>query len=433
MSPENDALFMGDDLKKAIEEFIDVYVANYKEYLGKMDIDERHLPSVYKGFPYSIEAFFHPNHSVSVLLKKSNRSRILIVEGEFEEVRSKISEKSFDFMQIFPPYTQWTEDEANRISILDADRDLASAKRLELLGGIESHMDDVKKESDNILQLNPWLDEQSKAQAEKIEKARILIQELYREIETDDHERFARYERELMEIQAFEKVEIEAIASEMEVEVETAIGEVEEQFSEIEEQFNGMEGQMSALEKEFNDLRDGLNDSFEGLRKKLQATILKIDSLESIADDDKGNDDLLDDIKELRDTDRKTNTKVRNSEKEIKELKKNTAITEEIKDTVFRDSKRIHNLNDRTTDLEKEVEKLSTSKSKKLEQEIKALVKRFDKVDKDMNQKIAKAVVFELEAQKPVVIEETSTEPGPKGSTVKKTTKKTTTKKTKKS
>ena len=172
MGPEDDMPLTDEDKKKAIESFIEVYTSTYRDYLGKKDVDERHLPLVYKGFPFVIEAYLHPNQSVTVILKKSNRSRILVVDGEFEEVRSMLSERNFDFMQTFPPYTMWTEDEAERISKLDADRDLAGSRRLELLGGIETHMDDIMKESDSILQLNPWLDEQSKAQTEKVERAR---------------------------------------------------------------------------------------------------------------------------------------------------------------------------------------------------------------------------------------------------------------------
>ena len=376
-----------EDRKKAIETFLEEYAATYREHLGAKDIDERHLPLVYKGFPFVIEAYLHPNQSVTVLLKKSNRSRILVVDGEYEDVRNMIYEKSFDFLQVFPPYTRWTTDEAQRISIVDAERDLAESRRLELLGGIEAHIEDVKKEAENILKLNPWLDEQSKAQADKMDRARELITELYREMETDETERFARYEKELLEVQAFEKAEIEAIASDMEIEVETAISEVEEQFSEIENQFNEMEGNFEELKDEITGSIDDLKSDMENIQKlkiSLIETLSKVENLEAKLDKVDGSDELLDDIKELREGDRKANTKIKNSEKAIRELKKNLVISEEIKDTVFRDSKRIHNLNERTTGLENQVQKLDTSRSKKTDNEVKALQKRLDKLDKDM-------------------------------------------------
>ncbi|MCK5038355.1 MAG: hypothetical protein KAS16_04595 [Thermoplasmata archaeon] len=437
MGPEDIMPMTDEDRKKAIETFLDEYSITYRDHLGAKDTDERHLPLVYKGFPFVIEAYLHPNHSVTVLLKKSNRSRILVVEGEFEDIRNMIYEKSFDFLQIFPPYTRWTTDEAQRMAIVDAERDLTESRRLELISGIEMHIDDVKKEAENILKLNPWLDEQSKAQAEKMIKARELITELYREMETDETERFARYEKELMDIQAFERVEIEAIASEMEVEVETAVGEMEEQFSEIENQFNEIEGN-------FEELKDNVNDSIQDLKKdmenidslriRLVEAFSTMENLEAKMDNMDSSDDLVDDIKELRETGRKANNKIKNSEKDIRDLKKSIVVSEEIKDTVFRDSKRIHNLNERTTDLEKQIEKLEAKKSKKTENEVKALQKRLDKMDKDLNKMVEKAVIFELEARKPVY-EEVPPPPStpPKGATVKRTTKKTTTKKTKKS
>ncbi len=430
-----DAMPMTDeDRKKAIETFLEEYASTYRKYLGAKDIDERHLPRVYKGFPFVIEAYLHPNHSVTVLLKKSNRSRILVVEGEFEDVRNMIHEKSFDFLQVFPPYTKWTTDEAQRISIVDAERDLAESRRLELISGIEGHIEDVKKEAENILKLNPWLDEQSRAQVEKMEKARELIEELYREIETDETERFARYEKELLEVQAFEKAEMEAIASEMEVEVETVIGEVEEQFEEMEKQFNEMEGNFEELKDEVTGSVEEIKKEMENIQKlkmSLIETIYNMENLEAKLDKVGGSDELLDDIKELREASRKANTKIKNSEKAIRELKKNLVISEEIKDTVFRDSKRVHNLNERITDLENQIHKFDKDRSKIVEGEIKALQKRFDKLDRDLSKMVEKAVVYELEARNPIVEVAPPSTP-PKGATVKRTTKKKTTTKKKK-
>jgi predicted nucleic acid-binding Zn-ribbon protein len=142
------------------------------------------------------------------------------------------------------------------------------------------------------------------------------------------------------------------------------------------------------------------------------------------------------DMKKFRDEVRKLNTKVGAVDKDLKNTFKELKISEEIKDTVFRDSKRVHNLNDRLGDMEKDLKALTSKKKKDYDSEIKALIKRFDKLDTELAKKVKKAVSYEFESQlPPPPVEEPEPEPVPKGAKIRKTTKKKTTKrrKTKKS
>ncbi|GAH15271.1 unnamed protein product, partial [marine sediment metagenome] len=168
-------------------------------------------------------------------------------------------------------------------------------------------MESVVSDVDKMLELNPWLDEQATNQIEKVGKARELIKELYKEIEIDADERFVRYERELMELQAFEKAEIEEIAGEVEEEVETAIGEIEEQMSEVDDQ-------VSRLEDDFDELKTGLKTGLDDIRKTIAELSIKVESMQTAGTMDK---ELEAEWKKLRDEIRKLNTKIGKNDKEI--------------------------------------------------------------------------------------------------------------------
>ncbi len=210
-----------------LDEFVSQYTSAYRSYLAEKDMDERHLPQFYKGFPFVTEVYQLPNNAVCVLFRKSNRSKLRVIDGEYEDVKKKMDDRAFDFMQVFPPYTNFTMDEGERLARLDADRDLRVSRRLEILGATEVHMDDIHEEVDGLLELNPWLDEQTRVQKEKLDKAKRLILELYKEVEMDEDERFAEYSRSFMEIMAFEKGEIMEVAGEMEIQLETGFEDIE--------------------------------------------------------------------------------------------------------------------------------------------------------------------------------------------------------------
>ena len=128
---------------QSMEDFVKDYLDAYREYLSNKDMDERHLPQFYKGFPFVVEIYALPNKAVCALFKKSNRSKFALQDGDFEEIMTKVRGKSFDFLQTFPPFTNFDEDEAQRLAEIDADRDLKASRRLELLGAAEAHIDEI--------------------------------------------------------------------------------------------------------------------------------------------------------------------------------------------------------------------------------------------------------------------------------------------------
>jgi methyl-accepting chemotaxis protein len=401
----------GDEL----EDFVSQYIDAYRSYLTEKDMDERHLPQFYKGFPFVAEVYRLPNEAVCVLFRKSNRSKLMVLDGEYDDVKSKLDERALDFMQVFPPYTNFNQDEAERLAHLDAERDLKVSRRLEILSATEIQMKEIHEDINGMLELNPWLDEQTKGQKEKLDKAKELILELFREVETDEEERFAYYARAFMDIMAFERAEIEEVTGEIELQLETTLEEIDERVAKIEESFETY--------------GNTLNQSMDELEQTVKETKFKVDTLE----ESEGTSDEVDvALRKVRNSLKDTNSKMTEMKKEMKEIQKDVTISGEIKDTVFRDSKRMHSLNERVSDLEKSINRVPNEVKKEAKSQMKALEGKINVIEKDLKSYTKDAVKKEVARSMALIKVEAPPPPPdtpPKGATVKKTRKKTTTKK----
>jgi len=410
---------------KSIEEFVSDYLTAYREYLSNKDMDERHLPQFYKGFPFTVEIYALPNRAVCALFKKSNRSKFAVQDGDFEEVMKKLKNQEFDFMQTFPPFTNFEPDEAEHLAHADADRDLSASRRLELLGAAEAHIESIHDDVKSLVDLNPWLDEQSEAQKEKLNHAKELINELYAEIDIGKDERFSEYSRQLMELMAFEKGDIEEVAGELEIQLEEALEEMNDRIFAVEDSMDS---------HEHDDVKSvkALEEQFAELTKTVRELNLRIKDI-----DGGGNEEMDLALSKVQRQVKDAAKGIADMKKEIKSMKNDLAISKEIKETVFRDSKRAHNLNERTSELENEIKKLqkitgkskSASDTKALEGKINVMEKRLKDYSRDYTNKTVKREIANIPIPEPVMATSTETIPMESG-TVKKTTKKTSKKKT---
>ncbi|MDD4308202.1 MAG: hypothetical protein PHU53_05285, partial [Thermoplasmata archaeon] len=217
------------------ESFILGYLESYRAHLSEKDADPLHLPAFYRDFPYDIVGYSLPNGSLCVLFAKGKRSALIIRDADFSDIQARLKAQDFDFMAVFPPYTDFSDDEARRLARLDADRDMKSSRRLQLLTAAESHLAEMHADIQAMVDLNPWLDQQSEEQKRKLSRAKELITELYAEVEMSREERFSDYSRQLSEIMAFEKGDLESVASEIEVEMETALEQMDARIASVEE------------------------------------------------------------------------------------------------------------------------------------------------------------------------------------------------------
>ena len=412
---------------QSIEDFVKDYLDAYREYLSNKDMDERHLPQFYKGFPFTVEIYALQNRAVCALFKKSNRSKLALQDGDFEEIMSRVRAKSFDFLQTFPPFTNFEEDEAQRLAQIDADRDLKASRRLELLGAAEAHIEEIHDDVKSLVELNPWLDQQTEAQKEKLNRAKELINELYREVDIDKDERFSEYSRQVMELMSFEKADMEEVASELEVQLEEALEEMGERIFAVEDSMDSHEhDNIKPVGKLEEDLAD--------LTKTVREMNLK---LKDMGNGEATSEEMEMELSKVQRQVKDTVKGINDLKKELKSMKGDLAISKEIKDTVFRDSKRAHNLNERTTELERDIRELKKSSGKSSSaSEVKAMDGKLNVLEKklkDYTNKTVKREIGKIPIPDPVPEVTTVTETVPQSDgSVKRTTKKTTTKKTKK-
>ena len=408
---------------KSIEGFVSDYLTAYREYLSVKDMDERHLPQFYKDFPFTVEIYALPNRAVCALFKKSNRSKFSVQDDDFENVMARTRQQDYDFLQTFPPFTNFETAEAERLAQIDAERDLKASRRLELLGAAEAHIDSIHDDVKSMVELNPWLDEQSEAQKEKLDHARELINELYREVDIDREERFADYFHQLTELMAFERNDIEEVASEFQIHLEEALEEMVKRLSVMEDAIARQDPQaVSSLE-------DGMAD----LTKSVREVNLKIKGLDGGV-----NDELDMELSKVQRQVKDSAKVIAGLKKEIKGMKSDLVLSKEIKETVFRDSKRAHNLNERTTELEREVKDLrkiitkgGSSEIKALEGKMNVLEKRLKDYSRDYTNRTVRKEIAKIPLPDPEPEVTTVTETIPLGNgTVKRTTKKTTKKTT---
>lgn len=379
-------------------------------------MDPLHLPPFYKDFPYDTVAYSLPNGSLCVIFAKGKRSALNIRDADFNDVQARLKMQDFDFMSVFPPFTEFSENESRRLARLDADRDMKSSRRLQLLTAAETHLAEMHADIQAMVDLNPWLDQQSEEQKRKLSRANELITELYAEVDMSREERFSDYSRQFAEIMAFEKGDLESVASEIEVEMETALEQMDARIASVEESLKS-NPKSEAVER--------LGNTVAELTRGMKEASAKIKSLE------RGNSvqDLEDTLSEIKDIVKETSGKLATLEKEFEEVKSDVALSQEIKETVFRDSKRTYNLNERVTELERSISSLTKESGKSSKSEFKALEGKLNVMEKDLKDFVRTYVDSENAARQPQLVTSPPEYSVTPAGTIKKTTR-TTTRKT---
>ncbi len=399
---------------KVLEAFVNDYLKAYHNSISNRNMDPLHLPQFYKSYPLSSEAYLLPNGALCATFKKASRSKINILEGANEDILGRLRSQDFDFLQVFPPFTSFTASEAARLAKLDADRDVKASRRLEMLTAAEAHLSEMHGDIQAMVDLNPWLDRQTEEQKAKLDNAKKLITELYSEVDISREERFSDYMRQVSEVIAMESGEIENLAGEMEMELKGAMEEVGERLQTLEDQIKANQKDSEEL---FTIMKD-INQKIRGIEKSASSGI---------------------DAEQLEDASRliKENAKrLASLQKQFDDVKKDVAISQEIKETVFRDSKRTYNLNERITELERTFANMGKDAGKSSKSELRAMEGKLNVLENGLKEYVRKYVQAEIENSRPtqtVTVERVDPALAggsiPPGATVKKTTRTTTKKK----
>ncbi len=324
---------------KEAKAFVKTYLEEYRHRVSA----EKGLkePPFYENYPYNITVYQFPNDTIGIIFVPSDKGRIRGVQADFDDVEDEILE-SQRFMGFFP-FEDMGPGAARERGNRDADEDLNF-----LAGGIEgaiARFDILKEKMEELVKLNPWLDEDGAFQKEVLDEVKTAMEGL------TDHDDRAY---ELLRLRSFrsQPSEVEVRISGLDIlekiredissislpEADVDMGEVEGRISDIEDR-------LTRIGKLLPRIRDQINDLDE-----------KIDR---VAKDGTGNRGLEKEIAGIGE-------RLTVIESEMNEFKKeDLEIPEQIKNTVFRMNRRVYNLGKRVETIEEYLKKLSEKNKSK--------------------------------------------------------------------
>ncbi len=316
---------------KEAKAFVKRYLEEYRHRVAS----EKGLkePSFYENYPYNITVYQFPNETIGVVFMPSDKGRIRGVQADFDDVEEEVME-SERFIGFFP-FEDLGEESARERGLKDAEDDLRF-----IAGGIEgvtARLEILEEKIEELMKLNPWLDEDGRFQQEVIGEIKSAVEGL---VAQDDRA------YELLRLRSFrsQPSEVEVRISGLEVlermkEELASLSAPEEpaDFGDIEARIEDIEDRLTRVGKLLPRIRDQINDLDE-----------KIESI--------GGKSGREAEKQLA----SISERLDRIESELEEFKKeDLEVPEQIKNTVFRMNRRVYNLGKRVETIEEYLKKLS--------------------------------------------------------------------------
>ena len=324
---------------KEAKAFVKTYLEEYRHTVSA----EKGLkePSFYENYPYNITVYQFPNETIGIIFAPSDKGRIRGVEPDFDDVEEEVMD-SQKFMGFFP-FEDMGSDTARARGRKDAENDLRFIE-----GGIEgatARLDVLREKIDELIKLNPWLDEEGAFQQDIVNEIQKAISGL---AEQDDRA------FELLRLRSFRaqpseiKVEVSGLDVLEKIREDISAITVPEDngvdFEEIETRIRDMEDRLTRVGKLLPRIRDQINDLDE--------------KIEAVNKEGRGDRNLERQISEITE-------RLESIESEIEEFKKEDLdVPDQIKNTVFRMNRRVYNLGKRVETIEEYLKKLSEKNKK---------------------------------------------------------------------
>ena len=324
---------------KEAKAFVKTYLEEYRHRVSA----EKGLkePSFYENYPYNITVYQFPNDTIGIIFVPSDKGRIRGVETDFEDAEEDIL-NSQKFMGFFP-FEEMSPEVARERGLKDAENDLRF-----LEGGIEgatARLDVLREKIEELMKLNPWLDEEGRFQQEILDEIEKAIEGL-----TEEDDRTF----ELLRLRSFRtqpseiKVEVSGLDVLERIREDISAITIPEDngadFEEMETRITDMEDRLTRVGKLLPRIRDQINDLDE--------------KIETVNKEGRGGRDLERQIFEITE-------RLKGAEAEIEEFKsEDLDVPDQIKNTVFRMNRRVYNLGKRVETIEEYLKKLSEKNKK---------------------------------------------------------------------
>ncbi|MFH0816638.1 MAG: hypothetical protein V1934_07475 [Methanobacteriota archaeon] len=352
------------------------YVEGYFDRVRDRGLSGEASPALFRGQPYEVHC--HPLGSGGLMLLFKRDSK-----GSFRAVdREEMGAHSYDF-SVYISKREAQSGEARSRGSSDADRDCALSQALSSLVLAREEANSILESTERLLKTNPWLDEYASSSLGASER---LMRTLAEQSEA--------LRRELASLASSHRSALTDLASGLAPLESAAVRD---------------EALVLEVKSRLSDLEDEVDERWNKAAKDFAVLAEVARRVDTVADD-------LDALKLSKDSEESGGKKLKEAvapmgqrldalDFQVARLSEDVKVSEEIKDTLFRDSKRLHNMNERLNLLETE-----TGESG-LEEKVAELKKRLDAMERRMTTEINIAVGDALKASQPPV-EETAGKQG---------------------
>ena len=335
------------------------YVQAYIERVRAKDMPPAEAPALYRDQPHDVHCHALENGGLLLFIRNDPK-------GGFSHVsRAEMASHSYDF-SVHLSKAQSRPGEAKARGAADADRDCSLTRAI---AGLEKAREDAAamlESTEGLLKTNPWLDEYASASIGASER-------LTRELE--GHADALR--RELESLASSHRAAMtdlatgEAPAEAAPARDDAALAQLKSRLAELEE---AHDEKWKMASKDFDVLSqvaarvDTFGDDLEALNLKFSREL----------DESGGSRKAKENLKVLTGM-------IEALESEVGTLRDEVKVSKEIKDTLFRDSKRLHNMHERLNAME-------TQRTENADGRVAELRKRLDTMERRMTSEISIAV-----------------------------------------
>jgi hypothetical protein len=309
------------------------YVEGYLERVKAKGLADDSAPALYRGRPYEVHCHAPDSGGLLLLLRRD-------AKGGFRHVaRGELAAHAYDF-SVYLSKSEASAGGAKARGASDADRDCSLVEALAGLDRARKEARSILESTEGLLKTNPWLDEYASSSMEASERLMKTIAEQAESLRREMDSLASSHRAAMTDLASGLAPAEGATAAD-----DALLAQVRSRVSELEheqdERWKRASGDFAVLSEVARRV-DTVADELDAFKLKLSREL-----------EESGGS------KKTKETLKALSSRLEALELETSSLREGVKVSQEIRDTLFRDSKRLHNMNDRVNAIE---ERLDESK-----------------------------------------------------------------------